>query len=72
MALNQRHLQRIADALATLARLEQLHPGFSRLYHERGHCYVTLRDAPRAIEAFLRAVNINPALRSSWSMLEGL
>jgi tetratricopeptide (TPR) repeat protein len=72
LALNQRHLGRIADALATLARLEQAHPGFSRLYQERGHCYVVRRDAPRAIEAFLRGVNINPALPSSWSMLESL
>ena len=42
------------------------------LYQERGHCYVALRRRPRAIEAFLRAVNINPALPASWSMLEGL
>src|SRR5581483_11579276 len=72
IALNLRALNRIPDALATLDRLQQLHPGFSRLYQERGHCYVALRDAPRAIEAFLRGVNINPALPSSWSMLEGL
>ncbi|MGA9028160.1 MAG: sulfotransferase [Steroidobacteraceae bacterium] len=71
-ALNQRHLGKIPEALATLERLEQLHPGYSRLYQERGHCHVALRDAPRAIDAFLRGVNINPALPSSWSMLEGL
>jgi predicted Zn-dependent protease len=72
MALNQRHLRRTTDALATLDRLEQLHPGFSRLYQERGHCYVALRDSAHAIESFLRGVNINPALPASWSMLEGL
>jgi tetratricopeptide (TPR) repeat protein len=72
IALNQRHTNRIADALASLQRLEELHPGFSRLYQERGHCYVAMRDAQRAIDAFLRGVNINPALPSSWSMLEGL
>ena len=72
IALNQRQLRQIPEALATLERLEQLHPRFSRLYQERGHCYVTMRDAPRAIDAFLRAVNINPALPASWSMLEGL
>jgi tetratricopeptide (TPR) repeat protein len=71
-ALNQRHLGKIPEALATLERLEQLHPGYSRLYQERGHCHVAQRDAPRAIDAFLRGVNINPALPSSWSMLEGL
>ena len=72
VALNQRYLNQIPGALATLERLEQHHPRFSRLYQERGHCYVALRDAPRAIEAFLRGVNINPALPASWSMLQSL
>jgi len=72
MAVSQRYLQRIPAALATLERLERHHPGFSRLYQERGHCRVFLKDAPAAIDAFLRAVNINPALPASWSMLEGL
>jgi tetratricopeptide (TPR) repeat protein len=60
------------QALATLKRLELHHPAFSRLYQERGHCHVVLKDAPQAIDAFLRGVNINPALPASWSMLEGL
>src|ERR1700730_7628728 len=72
IAANQRRLNRIHEALETLRRLEQLHPRFSLLYQERGYCYTTLRDAPRAIEAFLRGVNINPALAKSWSMLERL
>ena len=72
LAIAQRHLHRIADALRTLADLERHHPRFSRLHEERGLCYVALRDAPRATEAFLTAVNINTALPHSWSMLEGL
>ena len=71
-ALAQRQLGEIPAALATLGALEQLHPRFSRLYQERGHCYVVLKQAPEAIEAFLRAVHMNPALPASWSMLEGL
>jgi tetratricopeptide (TPR) repeat protein len=71
-AVSDRYLNNIPGALATLERLERHHPGFSRLYQERGHCYVATRDAPRAIDAFLRGVNINPALPASWSMLEGL
>jgi tetratricopeptide (TPR) repeat protein len=70
MAVSQRYLNQIPDALATLDRLEQHHPGFSRLYQERGHCYVALKDAPRAIDAYLRGVNINPALPTSWAQLE--
>src|SRR5215467_13621628 len=72
VAVNQRCLNCIYEALGTLRRLEQLHPRFSLLYQERGYCYTTLRDAPRAIEAFLRGVDINPALAKSWSMLERL
>ena len=70
------HAQRlrgdIRAALATLAGLERLHPRFSRLYQERGHCYVALKQASEAIDAFLHGVRINPALPVSWSMLEGL
>src|SRR3984957_3609840 len=72
LALGQRQLTRTADALATLDQLERVHPGYGRLYQERGHCYGAMKDAPRAIQAFLQAVAINPALPASWGMLEGL
>jgi tetratricopeptide (TPR) repeat protein len=72
IALSQRFLKRIPEALATLERLEKFQPEFSRLYQERGHCRVVLKQAEPAIQAFLRAVNINPALPASWNMLEGL
>jgi tetratricopeptide (TPR) repeat protein len=72
VAANQRCLDRIHEALATLQRLEQQHPQFSLLHQERGYCYMSLRDAPRAIDAFLLAVEINPALAASWTMLERL
>jgi tetratricopeptide (TPR) repeat protein len=71
-AASLRHLLRIPEALAMLERLEALQPRFSRMHQERGLCYVALKDAPRAIDALLRAVNINPALPMSWRMLEGL
>ena len=72
VARSQRYLGQIEAALQTLARMEQEHPRYSRMHEERGHCYVVLRDAPRAIDALLLAVNINPALPSSWNLLEGL
>jgi tetratricopeptide (TPR) repeat protein len=72
IAVSQRYLNRIPGALATLERLQRHHPSFSRLFQERGHCYVAVRDAPKAIEAFLAAVNINPALPASWRMLQRL
>ena len=71
-ARDLRARQRIPEALATLARLQALHPRFSRLYQERGHCHVLLRDAPAAIEALREAVRLNPTLPASWDMLEQL
>ncbi len=72
VAVCQRYLQQIPAAVETLERLEHRHPRFSRLYQERGHCYITLKNADRAIEAFLRAVNLNAALPASWARLEAL
>jgi len=72
IATNNRCLNRIPEALGALQRLEQRHPQFSLLYQERGYCYTTLRDASRAIDSFLRGVNLNPALSASWNMLERL
>ena len=71
-ALAQRRLGDFQAALGTLTRFEKLHPRYSRLYQERGYCHVALKQAPQAIAAFLRAVQISPALPASWSMLEGL
>ena len=67
-----RSLGRFDEALGVLERLHQLHPYYSCLYQERGHCYVALHDAPKAIDAFLQAVNINAALPTSWQMLHTL
>ncbi|MGC1727888.1 MAG: sulfotransferase, partial [Steroidobacteraceae bacterium] len=72
VAMAQRFLGRIADALKTLAVLQQHHARFSRLYEERGRCLVEMRQAPQAIENFLQAVHINHALPGSWGMLERL
>ena len=71
-AINQRCLNQGIAALATLDRLQRRHPGFSRLYEERGHCFTAVNDVPHAIDAFERGVSINAALPSSWSMLEHL
>jgi tetratricopeptide (TPR) repeat protein len=71
-AMNLRLLNHFDEALGVLERLQQLHPRYSRLYEERGHCYAALSDAPKAIEAFWQAVNINAALPTSWQMLHTL
>jgi len=71
-ALNQRLLGQSKSALETLDALERAHPDYSLLFQERGHCHVALGDPARAIESFERAVARNPALASSWAMLERL
>jgi tetratricopeptide (TPR) repeat protein len=71
-AVSQRYLGRIGDALKSLESLERLHPEYSRMHQERGHCYVALRQAEPAIQAYLRAVAINPSLHASWNALKVL
>jgi len=72
IATNLRCLNRLTDALACLQDLERQHPRFSLLYQERGYCFSALRDVRHTIEAFSQAVNLNPALMTSWIMLERL
>jgi len=69
VAVSQRYLGRIDGALGTLRRFEELHPDFGRLFQERGHCYRTAGNNARAIEAYRRAVALNPSLLASWKAL---
>jgi tetratricopeptide (TPR) repeat protein len=72
IAVNQRGLNRITAAVATLEVLQHKHPRYSRVYEERGYCFAASNDTARAIEAFESAVNLNAALQSSWGMLAEL
>ena len=72
MAVCQRYLDRIPDALATLEQFAGLHPGYGRLFQERGHCYRSVGDAAAAITAYQQAVERNPALPASWKALAAL
>jgi tetratricopeptide (TPR) repeat protein len=69
IAACQRYLGSIRNALATLVRLEELHPQYGRLFQERGHCYRVLGEQAAAIEAYQRAVTLNEALPASWKAL---
>jgi tetratricopeptide (TPR) repeat protein len=71
-AVNRRYLNRLPDALATLARFEELHPNYGRLFQERGHCHRALGEVPAAITAYRQAVALNPALPASWKALAAL
>jgi tetratricopeptide (TPR) repeat protein len=72
IAVSQRYLGRIADALATLARFEALHPNYGRLFQERGHCYRAVREPAAAIEAYQQAIALNSTLAASWNALKEL
>jgi tetratricopeptide (TPR) repeat protein len=72
LAANQRCLGQVEEALETLSRLQRAHPGFGRLYQERGYCFFALRDSADAIAAFQQAVALNPALSASWNALQKL
>jgi tetratricopeptide (TPR) repeat protein len=70
IAVSQRSLHQPRAALATLDRLAAAHAGYSRLFQERGHCFVALGDPNAALDAYLHAVNLNAALPASWRALE--
>jgi tetratricopeptide (TPR) repeat protein len=72
LAVTQRRLKRIPDALQTLALLEKHYPTFSRQFQERGHCLVDMRAATPAVEAYQRAVALNSCLVESWNALHAL
>ncbi len=71
-AISLRFTGQLDASLETLDRLAHYHPEYSLMHQERGLCHVARKDAARAIESLLQAVNRNPALPMSWRMLEGV
>ncbi len=72
LAVSERYAGRLDAAMAALDTLERFHPTYSRMHQERGHCFIAARDPGRALEAFLKAVNLNAALPASWNALRVL
>lgn len=72
IAVSQRYLGRIPDALQTLKRFEQIHPDYGRLYQERGHCLRSQGNTGAAIDAYRAATLYNSALPASWRALAEL
>ncbi|NKB99469.1 MAG: tetratricopeptide repeat protein [Pseudomonadales bacterium] len=64
------------NSLETLERLKVLAPSHSRAHQEEGHVYRDLGNPPQAIEAYGRAIALNPALASSMresiTLLQGM
>ncbi|MFL6599712.1 MAG: sulfotransferase [Steroidobacteraceae bacterium] len=72
IAVCQRYLGRIRDALTTLEHFETLHPTYGRLFQERGHCLRAVGETGAALAAYQRAVALNGALPASWNALAQL
>ncbi|HLY54206.1 MAG TPA: sulfotransferase [Stellaceae bacterium] len=72
VAVAERYLRRLPEALAALDRLESVHPGYSRLHQERGHALAAAGRPDDAVAAYLHAVRLNPALPGSWKPLATL
>jgi tetratricopeptide (TPR) repeat protein len=72
IAVALRYLGRLQDALAALDRLESVHPTYSRLFQERGHALIAAGRPADAVNSFLHAVHLNPALPASWKALAAL
>jgi tetratricopeptide (TPR) repeat protein len=72
LAVTLRCLDRITEALETLQELEQHHPRFGRLFEERGYCHLAREAMDPAIQAFAKAVTLNPSLPASLKILQDL
>ena len=72
LAVSQRYLGKIADALRTLEQFQAVHPDYGRLFQERGHCLRAVGQNGAAILAYQQAVMLNPTLSASWQALQAL
>lgn len=63
-AVTCRHIGAHDDALETLGRLKLLSPSHSRAHQEEGHVYRDRGDRDHALQAYTRALTLNPALES--------
>jgi tetratricopeptide (TPR) repeat protein len=68
----ERYLGRTNEALATVARLQELEPRFARAWQEEGHLRKSLGDTAAAVSAYRRAVELNRGLIASWRELAAL
>ncbi|WP_189402918.1 tetratricopeptide repeat-containing sulfotransferase family protein [Arenicella chitinivorans] len=61
-----RYLANYDAALESLGSLKRLSPDHSRGMQEQGHLLVAVGEPRRALEAYARATQLNPALIPSW------
>ena len=66
LAVCQRYLKKYSAALTNLDKLKSLVPDHSRGHQETGHVYRAMNNADAALNAYSRAIQINPALFASF------
>ena len=71
-AVAARYQKRFEAAFKQLERLKHLSPEFGRAFQEEGHLAIATGDETRALTAYQRACEFNPALEASWQALARL
>jgi len=61
-----RYLKRYDEAARTIESLKAVVPEFGRAYQEQGHLYRATQQPIKALNAFQKACQYNPALFASW------
>jgi len=69
MAVCQRYLNRLEEALKTLRQLKQIRPGYGRAFQEEGHVCIAAGYTSQALVAYRHAVSLNNSLIASWAAL---
>ena len=69
LAVSLRYSGNQQGALKTLDRLQAVNPDHARCFQERGHVCRAMELNDAAMTAYSRAVELNPALVSSWQSL---
>ena len=64
--VNHRYLKNYDQAFSTLQALKLLAPDHSRAMQEQGHILLAQQQPSKALEAYARATQLNPALEASW------
>ena len=69
LAVCQRYLNRLEEALKTLGQLKKIRPGYGRAFQEEGHVSMKAGYISQAQRAYRHAVSLNNSLIASWSGL---
>ena len=69
LAVCQRYLNRLENALTTLNKLKKIRPGYGRAFQEEGHVSKKAGYISQAQRAYRHAVSLNNSLIASWKGL---